>query len=46
MIWWRKEPKMNLPEVVIIPKVDMDTQIRGAINSCEDVNYIDASHAT
>ena len=36
---------MTLPVVIIILKVDMDTQIQGAINPCEDVTYSDALYA-
>ena len=39
--WWMKEPKTTLPVVTIIPKMDMDTQIPGAIITCEGVTYID-----
>ena len=46
IIWLRKEPKMTLPLGIILPKVDMDTKITGAINPCESITYIDASHAT
>ena len=44
--WLRKEPEMTLPVVIIISKVDMDTQVPDAINTCEYVTYIDASYAT
>ena len=37
---------MTLQVGSIIPKVDMGTQIRGAINLCEAVTYIDSSYAT
>ena len=43
---WRKEPKMTLPVGSIIPKLDMDTQISGAINTWESLTSVDASHAT
>ena len=46
MFWWRKEPKMTLPVGSIITKVDMDTQVTVAINPCEAVAYINASHDT
>ena len=45
IIWWRKEPKTTLIVGSIIPKVDMDNQVPGAINPCEAVTYIDALHA-
>ena len=37
IIWLSIEPKMTLPVRSIIPKLDMDTRIPGAINTCEDV---------
>ena len=36
---------MTLPVGSIIPKVYMNTQILGAINPCDVVTYINASHA-
>ena len=41
-----KEPKMALLVGIIIPKVDMDTQIPSSINPYEAVTYIDSSLAT
>ena len=37
IIWRRKESKITLPFGSIIPKVEMDTQIPGAINTCESM---------
>ena len=37
---------MTLLVVSIIPKLDMYTQIPDAINTCEALTYIDASHYT
>ena len=32
IIWWRGKPKMTLPVRSFIPKIDMETQLPGAIN--------------
>ena len=46
IIWWSEEPKITLPVRSIVPKVYIENQEPGAINPCEDVTYIDASHDT